>query len=93
MRATIWHEISKVDGAHNSAREGNLMLLKSEADGRKPAGATTPVRTGTDQTFNAQDVVTSAFALERRAGWHVPRRSNRPINLERRARFARIETA
>lgn len=69
------------------------MLRKSEADGRKAACATAPVRTGPVQSFNAQDAMTSAFALERRAGWHVSRRSNRPINLERRARFARIETA
>lgn len=39
-----------------------------------------------------QDALLSPFALERRAGWRVSRRASRPINLERRARFASVET-
>ncbi len=35
----------------------------------------------------------SPIGAERRAGRNLPSRPVRPINLERRARFARIETA
>jgi hypothetical protein len=38
-----------------------------------------------------QSVTVAAFGLERRAGWSVPRKAARPINLERRARFARFD--
>jgi hypothetical protein len=46
---------------------------------RTPAGST-------------QFVAASAYLLEKRTGWSLGRRSARPIDLERRARFARIET-
>lgn len=39
-----------------------------------------------------QAIVVSAFASDRRAGWSSPRRSVRLIDLERRARFARVES-
>ncbi len=39
-----------------------------------------------------QALVVSAFASDRRAGRNNPRRSLRLIDLERRARFARIES-
>ncbi|MGJ0507953.1 MAG: hypothetical protein ACR652_12705 [Methylocystis sp.] len=35
--------------------------------------------------------VVSAYGLERRAGWAVRRGAGRPIDLERRARFARFD--
>ncbi|KAF2990023.1 hypothetical protein MJC1_02940 [Methylocystis sp. MJC1] len=42
---------------------------------------------------SSQTVAVSAFASDRRASWSNPSRSNRLIDLERRARFARIESA
>jgi len=33
------------------------------------------------------------FGIDRRTRWSVPRKSARPINLERRARFARFDVA
>jgi hypothetical protein len=45
-----------------------------------------PERPGEPQT-----AVISAFGLERRAGWSLPHKTFRPINLERRARFARFD--
>ncbi|GLI91414.1 hypothetical protein [Methylocystis echinoides] len=40
-----------------------------------------------------QAFVVSAYGLERQAGWTLPRAGARPINLERRARFARFDIA
>lgn len=54
--------------------------------------ATRPALT-TKRAAATQNAVISTFGLERRAGWNVSKRAMRPINLERRARFARIETA
>ena len=69
------------------------MLRKSNADGPKlVAPANAPRGASRDRSVDAPDSLISSFALERRAGWQVPRRSSRLINLERRARFARIET-
>lgn len=41
---------------------------------------------------DAQPFVVSTLAREKRAAWSAPRGLIRPINLERRARFARIDT-
>jgi hypothetical protein len=41
----------------------------------------------------AQTSEIPGFGLDRRARWSVPRKSARPINLERRARFARFDVA
>lgn len=69
------------------------MLRKSTAEGRKrPAPGNSLFGNPSIRTDEAQEAVISSFALERRAGWDVSRRTNRPINLERRARFARIES-
>ncbi len=38
-----------------------------------------------------QTFVVSAYGLQRHAGWKLPRAGARPINLERRARFARFD--
>ncbi len=38
-----------------------------------------------------QAFVVSTYGLQRRAGWKLPRAGGRPINLERRARFARFD--
>ena len=43
------------------------------------------------QTREAQAFVLSAYGLQRQAGWSLPRAGARPINLERRARFARFD--
>ncbi len=59
-----------------------IMVVSENARARKPA----PLRQ------YPQAVVVSAFASDRRAGWSNPRRSTRLIDLERRARFARIES-
>lgn len=70
------------------------MPRKPEANGRElAASAISQSATAAGRSVDAKSAVISAFALERRGGWTVSRRSNRPINLERRARFARIETA
>ena len=38
-----------------------------------------------------QAFVVSTYGLQRHAGWNLPRAGVRPINLERRARFARFD--
>lgn len=91
ISAAGWHEISKA-----SARcEGESpMINKPGADDGAPAvSATAPARRVKSRSGKAQNVVVSTFGMERRAGWSGARRVMRPINLERRARFARIETA
>jgi hypothetical protein len=80
--------------AGQRAQGRNVMLCKSDADGRKLAASTDALlERASNRTADGQKPVVSRFALEHRAGWQVLRRSKRPINLERRARFARIETA
>jgi hypothetical protein len=80
--------------AGQSAQGRKVMLCKSDADGRKLAASTDAgLKKASNRTVDGQESVILSFALETRAGWQVSRRSNRPINLERRARFARIETA
>lgn len=59
-----------------------VMAVSANARARKAA----PLLRG------AQTIVVSAFASDRRTGWSNPGRSNRLIDLERRARFARIES-
>lgn len=59
-----------------------IMVVSESARARKAA----PLRQG------PQAVVVSAFASDRRAGWSSQRRSVRLIDLERRARFARVES-
>jgi hypothetical protein len=70
------------------------MLRKPEADRRNLSNSKmSQYATPPGQHFDAKDTLISSYALERRAGWSVSRRPNKLINLERRARFARIETA
>jgi hypothetical protein len=40
----------------------------------------------------AQTAAAASFGMGKRASWSLARPSVRPIDLERRARFARIET-
>ncbi len=40
---------------------------------------------------DAQVIVPAAYRLAPRSTWNLPRAGARPINLERRARFARFD--
>jgi hypothetical protein len=44
-----------------------------------------------DRVGNAQLIVPAAYRLAPRSTWSMPRGGARPINLERRARFARFD--
>ncbi|WP_457798333.1 hypothetical protein [Methylocystis sp. S23] len=69
------------------------MVDKSRIDGRVLAvSPASPASRAAKQPDDARNAVISTFGLERRAGRNVARRPMRPINLERRARFARIES-
>jgi hypothetical protein len=68
------------------------MVRKSGADDPDMVvSSTASTRATAAHSKDKQGAVVTTFGLERRAGWNVARRAVRPINLERRARFARIE--
>lgn len=67
------------------------MVAKSGDDGLGMAvGEIAPAMVPPPGRKNAQKIAGSGFAAARRDGWNLGRVAARPINLERRARFARI---
>lgn len=73
--------MQKKPGVEEGADARRYMVFRTSA----PPAKKRPVDT--------QVVEGSQFGLERRAGWNVSRRAMRLIDLERRARFSRVESA
>jgi hypothetical protein len=61
---------------------------RSELSGMAPRNRATARK---DRERGAQVFVDAAYGLQQRAGWTLSRAGARPINLERRARFARFD--
>jgi hypothetical protein len=89
MSARVWHEISN-DAAGITASGGQLMdeYRRSDESGSAPREHATARK---DRGGNAQLIVPAAYRLAPRSTWSMPRAGARPINLERRARFARFD--
>jgi hypothetical protein len=70
------------------------MLETSQATvaGKTVSGAPA-ARHATAPARDAQAPEIQGFGSESRGGWTVSRRAARPVNLERRARFARFDVA
>ncbi len=92
MRGGIWHGISK-DAGRRLCRAGEKRMVDYRRSD-KPIIATRPrsaSRNAEGRDGETQAFVVSAYGLERRAGWTLAGTGARPINLERRARFARFD--